>query len=808
MVNLIIHVLAALVLFGLVRRTLLRPVLAERFGSAATALALAVSAIWAWHPVQTESVTYLSQRAESLMGLFYLLTLYCFVRGACDERGGGRIWYPLCVLACLAGVATKEVIVTAPLLVFLYDRTFISGSFSGAWRRHWPVHAALAATWLPLGFLMVDLHHRSVGMGLGVAWWAYGLTECRVVVRYILISFWPHSLVFDYGPYVAVPLSELWPFVLVLASLLAAAVVALRRWPAIGFVSCWFFLILAPASSIVPIIFQPMAENRLYLPLAGVVGLVVLGAFRLIGRWTLLVFAAVAVAAGLASVHRNRVYSSELAIWSDTVAKSPRNARAHNDLGNAFSAIPGRLNDAIAEYEETLRLNPRDFKAHNNLGGALAKMPGRLDDAIAQFEEALHLNPGLAETHNNLGNALAKAPGRVDEAITQYEEALRLAPDLAEAHDNLAYLLAGRPGRQAEAIAHYETALRIMPNYAEAHNNLANLLASQPGRQADAIAEYEAALRFKPDYAEAHFNLANLLVKQPGRQAEAIAQYQEVVRLKPDSAEAHNDLGYALAAVRGRMDEAIAQYKDALRLEPDLAEAHINLGIALASMPGRMDDAIAQFEEALRLKPDYAEAHIDLGNALMTVPGRLDDAISQFEEALRRSPGLANAYIDLGVAYLRKGDFVRALADCNEAMRMQPGIAIIHSLRADAYSGSRDYDHAIADYNEAIRLQPGFAEAYNNLAWLLAACSEERFRNGPKAESFARKACELTEWKNPDYVDTLAVACAEAGDFGEAVKWENTYLEFNPPKESADSARQRLSLFAAKKAYHEGEKPN
>jgi tetratricopeptide (TPR) repeat protein len=463
LVNLVVHVLAALTLYGLVRRTLLRPVLAERFGSAATALALAVSAIWAWHPVQTESVTYLSQRAESLMGLFYLLTLYCFVRGACDERGGfgRRGWFSLSVLACLAGVGTKEIIATAPLLVFLYDRTFISGSFSSAWRRHWPVLAALSATWLPLSLLMAGLQHRSVGFGLGVTWWAYGLTECRVILKYICLALWPHPLIFDYGPYAATPLSGLWPYVLVLVSLLAATVVALRRRPSIGFAACWFFLVLAPASSIIPIAGQPMAENRLYLPLAGVVGLVIFAVYGLAGRRALPAFAVVAAALGLASVQRNRAYASELAIWSDTVANNAGNPRAHNYLGNAFSAMPGRINDAVAQYDEALRLEPGYAEAHNNLGAALVTIPGRLEDAIAQYELAVHWNPAYAEAYRNLGNALALMPRHLNDAIARYYEALRLNPDLAGAHSDLGNALARQPGRLNAAIAQFEKACEL-----------------------------------------------------------------------------------------------------------------------------------------------------------------------------------------------------------------------------------------------------------------------------------------------------------------------------------------------------------
>src|SRR6185312_14127472 len=106
-------------------------------------------------------------------------------------------------------------------MAFLYDRTFLSGGFAAAWRRHWPQYLALAATWLPLGWILIGLHHRGVGFGQGIPWWAYGLTECRVVVKYLLLALWPSPLVFDYGIYAPVRLSEVWPYALVLAALLA-----------------------------------------------------------------------------------------------------------------------------------------------------------------------------------------------------------------------------------------------------------------------------------------------------------------------------------------------------------------------------------------------------------------------------------------------------------------------------------------------------------------------------------------------------------------------------------------------------------
>jgi tetratricopeptide (TPR) repeat protein len=637
LVNLIVHLLAGGLLFALARHTLQRPLLAPRFGAAATPLALAIAALWAWHPVQTESVTYLTQRAESLMGLFYLGTVYGFARYAEGEDRRRWLWAGLSVLACLLGVGTKEVIVTAPVMALLYDRTFISGSWVRAWQRHRALYLALAATWLPLGYLLTSLHSRGMGFGSGVAWWSYALTECRVVVRYLELALWPSPLVFDYGSYVPVALSAVWPYALVLGALLIATVAALRQSPAVGFAAAWFFLILAPASSVVPIAGEPMAESRLYLPLAGIAALAVLGGFALAGRRSFALFAVGAAALAAATVQRNRVYRSEQAIWSDTVAQDPANARAHLNLGNVWAHLPGQDPAAIAEYETALQLQPDFAEAHNNLGSAWSKLPGRLPDAIAQYEEAIRLDPKNAEAHLNLGNAWTKTPGRLADAAAEYREALRLNPDSAEAHNNLGIAWSKQPGRTNEAIAEYRAALRARPDYAQAHNNLGDALVALPGRFDQAIAEYQAALRLQPDYAEAHFNLALAWSKRPERRDDAIAHYQAAIRLKPDYLQAHTNLGNVWLTQPGRWTEAIAEYEAALRLDPNLAEVRSNLGSALmaAHRPG---EAIAQFEAALRLNPNLALAHFNLALALLSTPSGIPAAEAQLAAGLRLQP--------------------------------------------------------------------------------------------------------------------------------------------------------------------------
>jgi Flp pilus assembly protein TadD len=365
----------------------------------------------------------------------------------------------------------------------------------------------LASTWIVLGYLVATTgsHGGTAGFESGLVWWQYALMQCRVIIHYLKLSVWPHPLVFDYGMPTVSHMSEILPDALVLAALATGTAIALWRRPAVGFLGVWFFAILAPSSSVIPLPTEMIAEHRMYLPLVAVVVLGVMGIHNLVGRQTVAVVVVLAIALGVLTWRRNQDYRSDIAIWDDTVAKCPNNPRARNNLGLALVQV-GRPAEAIVQYEQALRVKPDFAQAHYGLGVALARV-GRLPEAIVQYEQALRIRPDYAEPHFYLGIALVQL-GKTQEATEHYEQALRLKPDYLEAHYNLGVALI-RLGKPQEAIRHWEQAVRINPDFAEAHYDLGHA-SEELGRTTEAIEHYEQALRLRPNLTPARDALARL----------------------------------------------------------------------------------------------------------------------------------------------------------------------------------------------------------------------------------------------------------------------------------------------------------
>jgi tetratricopeptide (TPR) repeat protein len=269
------------------------------------------------------------------------------------------------------------------------------------------------------------------------------------------------------------------------------------------------------------------------------------------------------------------------------------------------------------------------------------------------------------------------------------------------------------------------------------------------------------------------------------------------------------------AQENGDYDKAIADYTLAIQLDPNNKEAYDKLGCAYLDQ----DDyflAVACYSELIKLDQKNADAYLNRGDAYRG-KGNDDQAIADYSQAiqlydqaiqLNPKDAFANlsrpiAYHDRGLIYDDKGDYDKAIADYSQAIQLDPKRASFYHDRGLACKHKGDYDRAIADYDQAIQLEPKYAKAYDALAWLLATCPQAAFRDGKKAVENATKACDLSQWKNPYLVDTLAAACAEAGDFDNAVRWENKYLETpNLNASDAADAKSRLALYQTQQPYH------
>ena len=336
-------------------------------------------------------------------------------RAAWSRAAPPSRWRVLAVAACLAGMASKEVMVSAPLMVLLYDRTFGAGTFAAALRRRARFYLALAATWLLLIAEMISVGNRggAVGPGLKIDSWHYALTQCHAIALYLGLAFWPHPLIFDYGTTTAASLRAVAPEAALVLALLAATLILLVRRPALGFIGAWFFAILAPSSSFVPLAKQTIAEHRMYLPLAAVILLVVLAIHALCGRAR---FAALFVVAAARAHARcaTAEYVNGITIWASAVAIIPT-IRAPTSTSATPTSTPGSRSSARTSIGLALRLDPNLPEAHNNLGVVEAGL-GETAAARADYLAAMRLFPGWDKPRENLERLDTARPGRSDSA--------------------------------------------------------------------------------------------------------------------------------------------------------------------------------------------------------------------------------------------------------------------------------------------------------------------------------------------------------------------------------------------------------
>jgi len=643
LVNVLLHALSALLLWRLLRELKVPG-------------ALLAAAIFALHPVNVESVAWVTERKNVLSAFFYFASMLCLFRffglAGGNKDQSARWWYLSGLLLFVCGLLSKTVTCTLPaamLLVLWWKRGRVG-------RRELAALAPLFACGLAMGLATAWLEKHHVG-AVGPEWHLSFVERCLIAGRalwfYVGKLVWPRELIFNY-PRWQVDASVWWQYIYpagVIFGVLLLWIIRHRvgRGPLVGVL--FFCGTLFPALGffdVYPFQYSYVADHFQYLASIGLIALLV-GVFTkvisMLPEWSPRIATPlglmVLLLLGWQTWNQGYVYRNIESLWVDTIIKNPMSWMAHNNLGVELTR-QGRLDEAIAHYRETLRLEPDFAKAHNNLGFALAQQ-GKVKEAISHYLEALWLNRNLHKARVNLDQVL-DSPEELATLINPETESLVTPSEYASALSNLGVAMA-HLGKFDQATDYCQRALELRPQWPEGHNNLGNALAAQ-GKLNEAVHHLSRALELKPDYADGHNNLA-VVYARLGQFALASAHYRQALQLKPNSAEIHNNLGVALAA-QGKLDEAVEHYNRAVELKPKYAEAHMNLGNGLCDQ-GDLRRGTAHLRRALTIDRYSPEIHNNLGVALAR-QGKLDEAIGHFTLALRLQPDYEQAQLNLQIA--------------------------------------------------------------------------------------------------------------------------------------------------------------
>ncbi|HUB67501.1 MAG TPA: tetratricopeptide repeat protein [Candidatus Methylacidiphilales bacterium] len=587
------------------------------------------AALWALHPVEVESVAWITEMKNTQSGLFFLLSILFFVKWLRIKDGGGWSgvgggwYYALVLLFATLAMASKSSTVILPVILCLCA-WWVEGHWS--WRNLirvtplFPVSfaASVLALWTQRSWTQ-----RSQVSFTDAEWvrsWPERLLAAGDAIWFYLGKLlWPHPLMAIYPRWeinAGQPISYL-PLATVIAVLF---VLWLKRESWLRpyfFVFAYFLAALLPALGLVDnyiFRYSLVFDHFQYLASMGPLALVGAGLVRLgdlfaaKARWLkCTISAGILLVGAVLSWQRAWIYQNEGTLWTDTLAKNPACWAGGNNLGR-FLLQKGKVDQAIIRYQEALKINPNQAFAHHGLGVALDKK-GQLNEAMAEYEKALDIDPNLTGARYDLGNVFLQK-GQMDAAVIQYQRVLEIDPNFAKARYNLGNIFLQK-GQLDKAITQYKKALEIDPTQANVRTNLGNVLL-QKGNVDEAIAQLQKALQINPADADSHYDLANAFLAK-GNVDEAIAQYQKAVEINPFDPDYHYNLG-SIFAQRNQVDEAIEQFQKVLAISPGDADAHNALG-GVFIQKGRVDEAVSQFQEALRLKPDDSDAQNDLARA-------------------------------------------------------------------------------------------------------------------------------------------------------------------------------------------------
>jgi tetratricopeptide (TPR) repeat protein len=578
LVNIALHLSTALLVWWLTLLTFRTPSVRNTpIARHSKEIALLAGLIFAVHPVQTEAVTYVAQRAASLATLFYAaaLVLYCKARLAdlAQESKSRRIWfYAGAGCAAIVGFFTKEIIITLPVAVLLYEFIFLRTG-GGI---HWKFVGGVFLVFVVVLGGLVAKGIIPLADTEGISRVAYLMTEFKVLLIYVKLLVVPLAQNLDYDVPISSGFFESSTIIGFLA-IVALVLIGLRLFKnhrILAFGIFWFLLTLVPESSVFPIR-DVIYEHRLYLPMVGCSMLFAALPFSL-GRWVppRLALSILLLAVGVfgyLTFERNKVWKDDWTLWNDVIQKSPNKARPYNNRGRAFLQA-GAVDRAIADFDVALALDPQQGPAFNNRGNAFLLL-GQYEKAIADYDKALEVGltntADLTRLYYNRGLAY-QSKGEENLALQDVNRALEYDPYYAEAYYNRAIIRTAR-GDYRGAVEDYTRSLRLKPGNVKALNNR-GVVYKMLGEYERALRDLDGAIQLQPTYADAYFNRGGIWNHQQKADS-AIADFTMAIRLRPDDPDGYNGRGLAYYSKR-EYAQALSDYTHAIQLNPKFAESY------------------------------------------------------------------------------------------------------------------------------------------------------------------------------------------------------------------------------------------
>lgn len=695
------------------------------------------------HPLQTFVVLYVWQREAIMACLFFFsgLALYLLLRsGRISHVGIGYVW---CGLVFGAALLTKENTITLPVAMVLAELTLFRQGLAGTLRRA----ALVALVTIPpfLGYLTITdslytaesthprgtlnrlLEHYEIS---GFPPSAVLLTECRVLFLYLGTIFAPWAVPPQLLRVMTVSPS-LWDSVettaafLGVVTLLLAGCALIRRQPLVSFGILFFFLTLAPESTLIP---QYLFFGyRPILPMAGLLGIVGYGLVS-VWRWVegrgmaslqfvCILFAGLVIGGVGSITWRQALKWEPLQFWREIFERLPP-ASANMEIQPYLNTVVGYSSQLIAagRFSEALEVTQKALE----VGSMVAPRFRWQSEGGGHSGKAPPLGPDFSRVFMDMGLSLQKM-GKLGEAKDAFLKAIALQPDLPEAWCNLG-VLAMQQNHLSEAREYFLKALEVQPSFANAYNGLGEVLVRE-GKIAEALNAYRKAIELRPSLADPYNNLGNLLLGQ-GRPAEAEILYRKALRLKPKSAQLRNNLGAALLAMN-QAEEARKSFEEALKLNPDSPRYRANLGTALIRL-GRIEEGLEYLKRAADMEPDFAPAWLRLGRAYEQA-GHWEAAEMTYRKALNVSSGYSDAHLALADLLVKLKRFSEAIDVYEKALELSPVSDRAHAGLGTVFLERGEYQRSVQHFNKAIELNPSFSDAKTKLDLARRKLREQTF---------------------------------------------------------------------------------